>query len=69
MIPSQPRAKLSKHGRLANACELMVYEDRWCLLTTPSLAQSLFCLFDVILYVPSTIFQLYRDGLPGMNQY
>ena len=25
-----------------------------------------FCLFDLILYVPSTIFQLYRDGL---NQY
>ena len=23
---------------------------------------SLFCLFDLILYVPSTIFQLYRDG-------
>ena len=22
----------------------------------------LFCLFDLILYVPSTIFQLYRDG-------
>ena len=21
-----------------------------------------FCLFDLILYVPSTIFQLYRDG-------
>ena len=27
-----------------------------------------FC-FDLILYVPSTIFQLYRDGLPGLNQY
>ena len=23
------------------------------------------CLFDLILYVPSTIFQLNRDGLPG----
>ena len=26
-------------------------------------------LFDLILYVQSTIFQLYRDGLPGLNQY
>ena len=28
-----------------------------------------FCLFDLILYAPSTIFQLNRDGLPGFNQY
>ena len=28
-----------------------------------------FCLFDSILYVPSTIFQLYKDGLPGLNQH
>ena len=28
------------------------------------------CLFDLILYVPSTIFQLYiGTGLPGLNQY
>ena len=27
------------------------------------------CLFDLILYFPSTIFQLGRDGLPGLNQY
>ena len=27
------------------------------------------CLFDLVLYVPSTIFQLNRDGLPGFNQY
>ena len=26
-------------------------------------------LFDLILYVPSTIFQLCRDGSPGLNQY
>ena len=26
-------------------------------------------LFDLILYVPSTIFQLCRTGLPGLNQY
>ena len=26
-------------------------------------------LFDLILYVPSTFFQLNRDGLPGLNQY
>ena len=27
------------------------------------------CLFDLILYVPSTTFQLCRDDLPGLNQY
>ena len=27
------------------------------------------CLFDSILYVPSTIFQLNRNSLPGLNQY
>ena len=27
------------------------------------------CLFGLILYVPSTIFQLHREGLPGLNQY
>ena len=29
---------------------------------TPSTNIGLFCLFDLILYVPSTIFQLNRDG-------
>ena len=29
----------------------------------------LFCLFDLILYVHSTIFQLCGTGLPGLNQY
>ena len=27
------------------------------------------CLFGLILYIPSTIFQLNRKGLPGLNQY
>ena len=27
------------------------------------------CLFDLILYVHSTIFQLCGKGLPGFNQY
>ena len=27
------------------------------------------CLFDLILYVPPTIFQLTGAGLPGLNQY
>ena len=27
------------------------------------------CLFDLILYVPSTIFSYKRMGLPGLNQY
>ena len=36
---------------------------------TDSRSMEGFCLFDVILYVPSTIFQLNRTGLPGLNQY
>ena len=32
-------------------------------------SQVIFVLFDLILYVPSTIFQLCRTGLPGLNQY
>ena len=28
-----------------------------------------FCLFDLNLYVHSTIFQLCGTGLPGLNQY
>ena len=28
----------------------------------PESFSPMFCLFDLILYVPSTIFQLYRDG-------
>ena len=27
------------------------------------------CLFDLILYIHSTIFQLCGTGLPGLNQY
>ena len=27
------------------------------------------CLFDLILYVHSTLFQLCGTGLPGLNQY
>ena len=33
------------------------------------IGRRLVCLFDLILYVPSTIFQLNRNGLPGLNQY
>ena len=31
----------------------------------------LFCLFDLILYLPSTVFQLNRNGsdFPGLNQH
>ena len=30
---------------------------------------AMLCLFDLILYVPPTIFQLKGMGLPGLNQY
>ena len=32
-------------------------------------ASRVFCLFDLILYIHSTIFQLCGTGLPGLNQY
>ena len=42
------------------------YEEQFCEIIL-NLGQFL---FDLILYVPSTIFQLYRDiSLPGLNQY
>ena len=31
--------------------------------------QGLFCLFDLILYIPSTIFQLCWNGSSGFNEY
>ena len=38
------------------------YRTTWSLFLT-NLAKDFFCLFlDLILYVPSTIYQLYRDG-------
>ena len=32
-------------------------------------SNDVFCLFDLILYVHSTIFQLCGTVLPGLNQY
>ena len=38
--------------------------------TTTMVDTDFVCLFDLILYVPSTIFQnLIGTGLPGLNQY
>ena len=34
----------------------------YCILYSIFVLSSLFCLFDLILYVPSTIFQVNRDG-------
>ena len=36
---------------------------------TKRLTATFVCLFDLILYVHSTIFQLCGTGLPGLNQY
>ena len=36
--------------------------NSFVLLITWSISMDPFVLFDLILYVPSTIFQLYRDG-------
>ena len=38
-------------------------------ISNTTLSLLIFCLFDLIFYVPSTIFQLCRDGLPGLNPY
>ena len=54
---SSHKVNLWSHGTHRNVTP---DPDRICLI---------FCLFDLILYVPSTIFQLYSDGLPGLNQY
>ena len=35
----------------------------------PKQGTTFFCLFDLILYVHSTIFQLCGTVLPGFNQY
>ena len=49
-------------------------EDLKVLRRSPDLLNNVkigqgFCLFDLILYVHSTIFQLCGTGLPGLNQY
>ena len=45
----------------------------WCSMLIshcyPGSGVVLDCLFDLILYVHSTIFQLCGTGLPGLNQY
>ena len=44
-------------------CAIVVFPDHTHLLFIYSGMVDLFvCLFDLIVYVPSTIFQLYRDG-------
>ena len=48
------RAPIEGSDQPAQMCRLIwVFDRRTCRLV---------CLFDLILYVPSTIFQLYRDG-------
>ena len=47
-----------------------IFMGFFCLVyATPLCASVDFCLFDLILYVHSTIFQLCGTGLPGLNQY
>ena len=42
-------------------CEIILNLDQWF--------KEFFCLFDLVLYVHSTIFQLCGTCLPGLNQY
>ena len=45
---------------LSSWCLVMV--ERFVLVVPQGCLRFVFDLFDLILYVPSTIFQLYRDG-------
>ena len=40
-----------------------------CVLASARTGEIFICLFYLILYVHSTIFQLCGTGLPGLNQY
>ena len=56
---------MQKHGSNLQ-CKLMGLVEG---LVISCLVLVLICLFDFILYVHSTIFQLCGTGLPGLNQY
>ena len=66
--PHSPGNKLSPSPQLPKTpggllrVELTQDEERSCHLQCHLRTQACFCLFDLILYVPSTIFQLCRDG-------
>ena len=59
------------HGVLP--MEQLVLSDEWArktfLTVIHQVRLSFVYLFDLILYVHSTIFQLCGTGLPGLNQY
>ena len=56
----------SQRGRILYKYADLIERDREYLalsfIVIHALHDCCFCLFDLILYVPSTIFQLYRDG-------
>ena len=61
-IPSIGYVVMAEDGKTEGWGEPQTYipPPRWGIITQH--AKSQFCLFDLILYVPSTIFQLNRDG-------
>ena len=55
-------------GLLLGGVFILVDVENW-LGNVPMYNGYIFVLFDLILYVHSTIFQLCGTGLPGLNQY
>ena len=49
--------------------EMLVCKQEWLWGACRSVQSWLICLFDLILYIPSTVFQLYRDRSSWLNQY
>ena len=59
-----PKHMLKLMGKKIFTILVVIYAKKCFILTYVG-----FCLFDLILYVPSTIFQLNRMGHPALNQY
>ena len=53
---SEIMCNFSRGHHEGHFCEIILNLDQWFR------GDAFVCLFDLILYVPSTIFQLYRDG-------
>ena len=73
-IKEKLKEKDGKKQMTTGVRDLCVKIENWQIMAgfvvqLKSMESVLFVLFDLILYVPSTIFQLNRDGPPGLNQY
>ena len=69
VICVQPRTNVSKQTMLLDGIDVGPPKLHLCGGGLNRSVNEVFCLFDLILYVHSTIFQLCGTGLPGLNQY